>query len=307
MQHYSVTDLIYLMSRLREPERGCPWDLKQTYKSIVNHSIEEVYELADAIEQADVVDIQGELGDVLFQVIFLARIAEENNDFSFNDVVHSLCEKLLRRHPHVFSSGVLYDKTEATGATVAIDESQVTKNWEKQKKQERIEKNRSHLFDDIPRALPALPRAAKIQKRASPKGFDWPTAMGALQKLKEEVAELETLLLLSENIEKTSASNGESNTFSDELAETEAHSLPGDTIQQRLAEELGDVLFSCVNVARKVGVNSEQALRHANSKFIQRVDAVMAKIASQGLDERVDSEQLDKLWQLVKQEKRSLL
>lgn len=282
MPRYSVTDLIYLMSRLREPERGCPWDLKQTYKSIVNHSIEEVYELADAIEQADVVDIQGELGDVLFQVIFLARIAEESNDFSFNDVVHTLCKKLLRRHPHVFISGVLYDKADRALAVTPIDESQVAINWEQQKIQERKEKNRSNLFDDIPLAMPALPRATKIQKRASPRGFDWPTAMGALNKLKEEIVELETLLLMSE---------------------CEIHSSPGNDIQRQLTEEIGDVLFSCVNVARKVGVNSEQALRYANSKFIQRVDAVIEKIDRQSSDGSVDNEQLEKLWTLVKKEK----
>ena len=196
---YSVDDLQYLMSRLRDPQTGCPWDLKQTPQTIINYSIEEVYELADAIESADIDDIKGELGDVLFQVIFLARLAHEEKQFTFNDVVHTLCSKLVTRHPHVFTNGALYpssgngEKNEESTAS-SIDEDQVAKNWERIKAGERVKKNRGGLFDDVPLALPALSRAVKLQKRGTTIGFDWPNAKGALAKLKEEVLELEELI-----------------------------------------------------------------------------------------------------------------
>lgn len=304
---YSMTDLLYLMSRLRDPQTGCPWDLKQTPQKIINYSIEEIYELADAIEQTDfnnikstdIEDIKGELGDVLFQVIFLSRLADEEQQFTFNDVVHTLCSKLVSRHPHVFTNGKLYPNTtdgDQLASNPSIDEDQVAQNWEKIKASERAEKKRGGLFDDVPLALPALSRAAKLQKRASSIGFDWPDARGALDKLKEEVLELEELLDQAE----------------------QQHDLAEDTLenrQQRLNDELGDVLFSGINVARKIGVNSEQALRHANTKFVSRIDAVVEKMQQslpEGVqrdqvttaNEKVDIDTLDKLWNAVKQEEK---
>ncbi len=301
---YSVDDLLYLMSRLRDPQTGCPWDLKQTPQKIINYSIEEVYELADAIESADIDDIKGELGDVLFQVIFLARLADEEQQFTFNDVVQTLCSKLVSRHPHVFTNGKLYpSQNEGGSATDNIDEAQVAKNWERIKATERAEKNRGGLFDDVPLALPALSRAAKLQKRATSIGFDWPDARGALDKLKEEVLELEALL------DQAEASHN--------LAEDSLKNMPID-MPQRLKDELGDVLFSSINVARKMGINSEQALRHANTKFVNRVNAVMVKLQQQlpeaaedeggrieshkTVSDKVDSETLNKLWDVVKKE-----
>lgn len=296
---YSVDDLLYLMSRLRDPQTGCPWDLKQTPQKIINYSIEEVYELADAIESADINDIKGELGDVLFQVIFLARLADEEQQFTFNDVVQTLCSKLVSRHPHVFTNGKLYPSHNEDGTvTDNIDEAQVAKNWERIKASERAEKNRGGLFDDVPLALPALSRAAKLQKRATSIGFDWPDARGALNKLKEEVLELEELLDQAEQ-QHDVAKGLPTNMFID--------------MPQRLKDELGDVLFSSINVARKMGINSEQALRHANTKFVNRVDAVMAKLQQQlpegvesdgmsGSGSKVDSETLNKLWNAVKKE-----
>lgn len=283
MAQYSIDDLLYLMSRLRDPQTGCPWDLKQTPKTIINYSIEEIYELADAIETNNGDDIQSELGDVLFQVVFFARMAEETEQFSFADVVDTVCGKLLSRHPHVFINGELYPSDNFSGEVSApfinrslIDESQIKKNWEKIKAGERAQKNRGGLFDDVPMALPALNRAAKLQKRAVAEGFDWPNARGALAKLKEEVQELEDLMDTA------------------------------DVPQDRLSEELGDVLFSCVNVARKLAINCEQALRHANNKFVSRVDAVLDKAQterlSRDIDGRLDNEELNRLWDEVKRE-----
>ena len=307
MSQYSVDDLLYLMSRLRDPQTGCPWDLKQTPQTIINYSIEEVYELADAIESADIDDIKGELGDVLFQVIFLARLAGEEKQFTFNDVVHTLCSKLVTRHPHVFTNGTLYpsnsdidsdadSESETTDGsfTDTINEDQVAKNWERIKASERAKKNREGLFDDVPLALPALSRAVKLQKRATTIGFDWPNAKGALAKLKEEVLELEEL-----------------------IDQVEQKDLPNDFLQ-RVEDELGDVFFSTINVARKMRVNSEQSLRHANKKFVTRVNAVIAKLQQQapksaesdGLSDinatesKVDSEKLNDLWNAVKREEK---
>ena len=300
MSQYSVDDLLYLMSRLRDPQTGCPWDLKQTPQKIINYSIEEVYELADAIESADIDDIKGELGDVLFQVIFLARLADEEKQFTFNDVVHTLCSKLVTRHPHVFTNGALYpssvngEKNKASTAS-SIDEAQVAKNWERIKAGERVKKNRGGLFDDVPLALPALSRAVKLQKRATTIGFDWPNAKGALAKLKEEVLELEELI---------------------EQAEQQ-QDLPAN-FSQRVEDEMGDVFFSAINVARKMSVNSEQSLRHANKKFVTRVDAVIAKLQQQApesvdgdelsntsaVNGKVDSEMLNDLWNAVKREEK---
>jgi len=304
MSQYSVDDLLYLMSRLRDPQTGCPWDLKQTPQKIINYSIEEVYELADAIESADIDDIKGELGDVLFQVIFLARLAHEEQQFTFNDVVHTLCSKLVTRHPHVFTNGTLYpssgngniDTEKANGSTApSIDEDQVAKNWERIKAGERAKKNRGGLFDDVPKALPALSRAVKLQKRATAIGFDWPDAKGALAKLKEEVLELEELIDQAE----------------------QQQDLPAN-FPQRVEDEMGDVFFSAINVARKMSVNSEQSLRHANKKFVTRVDAVIAKLQQQAPESvdgdslsnasatngKVDSERLNDLWNAVKREEK---
>jgi len=304
MSQYSVDDLLYLMSRLRDPQTGCPWDLKQTPQKIINYSIEEVYELADAIESADIDDIKGELGDVLFQVIFLARLAHEEQQFTFNDVVHTLCSKLVTRHPHVFTNGALYpssgngsiDTEKANGSTASsIDEDQVAKNWERIKAGERAKKNRGGLFDDVPKALPALSRAVKLQKRATAIGFDWPDAKGALAKLKEEVLELEELIDQAE----------------------QQQDLPAN-FSQRVEDEMGDVFFSAINVARKMSVNSEQSLRHANKKFVTRVDAVIAKLQQQApesidgdslsnasaTNSKVDSDRLNDLWNAVKREEK---
>ena len=161
------------MRRLRDINTGCPWDLKQTEETIINYSIEEVYELLDAIERDDKDDIRNELGDVLFQVIFLSRLAEEKGDFDLAAVIDSLCNKLIRRHPHVFIRGELYAEPKSNEKT--IQDTDVATQWEAIKASERKEKSLNGLFDDIPLSLPSLIRATKVQKRASSKGFDWPS------------------------------------------------------------------------------------------------------------------------------------
>ena len=279
-----MNDLLYLMSRLRDPDEGCPWDLKQNPETIIQHSVEEVYELVDAIESGNSKDIQSELGDVLFQVVFLARLAEEDKQFDFNKVVDQLCSKLIRRHPHIFIDGQLFDRSEHNEQRESVTQHQVSKNWEAIKADERKKEGRAGLFDDVPLALPALLRAIKLQKRATTIGLDFTQAHSALEKLKEEITELEQAMDGYQQ-QSTSARAGE----------------------ERMIDELGDVLFSSVNVARKLGINPESALRGANQKFTKRVLAVLARLplykadnGRHGEQMPTDPELLDRLWWAVK-------
>ena len=284
MANYTINDLLYLMARLRDPNQGCPWDLKQTSQTLIQHSIEEVYELVDAIESANSKDIQAELGDVLFQVVFLARIAEEQQQFDFHQLVDQLCSKLIRRHPHIFIDGQLFNDSNQNSQREAISEQQVSKNWEEIKAAERVTEGRGGLFDDVPLALPALLRAVKLQKRAATIGLDFTQARSALEKLKEEITELEQAMDRYQQ-QGTSAQSAE----------------------ERIIDELGDVLFSSVNVARKLAINPESALRGANQKFTHRVLAVLARLSvdqpdngRHGEQMPTDPELLDQLWRSVK-------
>ena len=269
---HSLDDLLHLMKRLRDPETGCPWDVAQTSADIVNYSIEEVYELADAIENHGTEEIRAELGDLLFQVIFLSRIAEERSEFGFGDVVSGLIEKLVQRHPHVFTDGDLYGSPRQ--GDVRSDE--VNRSWEKIKQQERQSRQETGLFADVPLALPALRRAAKLQKRAVPLGLDWSCSIDIVDKLKEELDELERAL----EYERSGSGNVET-----------------------VAEEVGDLLFSCVNIARKQGIDAEQALRKSSDKFVQRVLLVERMIAEQGASgETLSEQEIDQLWVRAKNE-----
>lgn len=234
MTQYSIDDLLYLMARLRDPESGCPWDLKQDYASIAPSTLEEAYEVVDAIERQDFVHLKEELGDLLFQVIFYSHLGKEENRFEFADVVSDLVAKLIRRHPHVFPDGTLHSRIE-NRHTLPTD---VKARWEAIKQQERTDKGAKGILADVPLNLPSLSRAAKLQKRAASVGFDWDDVYGPIAKVREELMEVE--------------------------AELEA----GDT--QALEEELGDLLFAVVNVARYQKIDPEQALRRANQKFEQR-------------------------------------
>lgn len=183
---YRLDDLLHLMARLRDPEFGCPWDLQQSYATIVPHTLEEAYEVADAIEQGDFPQLREELGDLLFQVVYYSQLAREEDRFAFDEVVDGITRKLIRRHPHVFLDGDLYGKPDAA----KLAEAAVKQRWEELKAEERAAKAKEpqqlSLLDDVPVALPALSRAAKLQKRAAQVGFDWPEALPVVDKVREE-------------------------------------------------------------------------------------------------------------------------
>ncbi|MDY0206939.1 MAG: nucleoside triphosphate pyrophosphohydrolase [Pseudomonas sp.] len=267
---YQLNDLLYLMARLREPEGGCPWDLQQDFASIVPHTLEEAYEVADAIERKDFAHLPGELGDLLFQVVYYSQLGHEQQMFDFSTVVHSITEKLVRRHPHVFAEGQLYGAAQNMG----VNTEQVKERWEEIKQQERQElaepEQKVSVLADIPLNLPALSRALKIQKRASNVGFDWSSLPPVLDKVDEELQEV-----------REAISSGE---------------------QAAISEELGDLLFATVNVARHLNINPETALRAANIKFSERLQHVEQHAQEQGLAISDCTEaQLDAFWNLAKQ------
>lgn len=265
---YELSDLLALMARLREPVTGCPWDLAQSYQSITSSTLEEAYEVVDAIENRDYPQLKEELGDLLFQVVFYSQLAREDNFFDFQQVVSAVTAKLLRRHPHVFPDGTL---ASSVNPKEQADDSHKRQNkikasWERIKQQEREQKGHRGLLDDIPKALPATVRALKLQKRAAGEGFDWPSIDGVYDKLDEEIAEL-----------KAASST------------------------EHIEEELGDLLFTVINLARHLRVEPERALRHANGKFEQRFRAMeqMAIAGEQGLSEQ-SAETLGLWWDRAK-------
>lgn len=268
---YTIDDLRYLMKRLRDPQTGCPWDLKQTYKTIAPHTLEEVYEVIDTIERNDLSHLGEELGDLLFQVIFYSQLGSEEQIFDFDTVVHGIVEKLVRRHPHVFPLGTLQSERDPN-ADAASEETRIKQVWEEIKKQERAEKGERRTLDDIPMAMPALSRAQKLQKRAATTGFDWDNSEDVLSKVKEEVDELEVEIRADNN--------------------------------RAMEEELGDLLFSCVNLARHLGIDPERAMRMANNKFQRRFEA-MEDIANRDIPAGLTEMPVDKmelLWNRVKGE-----
>ena len=263
MKKNALETLLGIMSRLRDPEYGCPWDMRQDFHSIVPYTIEETYELVDAIDERDFKQIREELGDVLFQVVFYAQLASEQNLFDFQDVLAGISDKLIRRHPHVFGDG------EAAFRGQSLSETEVKENWEQLKQAERETKKRSGVLDDVPRALPSLSRAQKLQKRAARIGFDWPDADGVWAKVEEELTELREAI------------------SSDSQADIEA--------------ELGDVLISVVNLARHLGVDAETAARGANSRFESRfrlMEQAALEVGAELQDETL--EQLETRWQSAK-------
>lgn len=266
---YTLEDLRELMRCLRDPEHGCPWDLKQSYTTIAPHTLEECFELVDAIESGDTDQICQELGDVLFQVVFYSQLAEEAGDFQYSEVVDGIVRKLLRRHPHVFPEGVLAKP----GSAGQCSEAQIKRRWEEIKAEERADKAQHGVLDDIPQALPSLSRAQKLQKRAAGVGFDWSSATGVLDKLDEERRELQ-------------------------------EALDGDD-RERQAEELGDVLFTVVNLARHLELDAETVLRAANRKFEARFRQMEAA-AGNSLSE-LDPAALDGLWVKAKKALQSAL
>jgi len=271
----AIDRLIAIMTMLRDKQHGCPWDLEQTIKSLLPYTLEEVYEVADAIENNDLVELEDELGDLLFQVIFYAQIAKEQGAFDFQDIATAISDKLVRRHPHVFPAG----DVEQFGIPQDISAQQVVVNWEAIKEIEReekrkkggsaaVEKNES-ILDDVPRALPAMERARKLQKRAAQVGFDWAEIAPVLNKLKEEIAEFEEALASGDH--------------------------------ERMSDELGDVLFATINLARHSKIEPEVALRSTNRRFELRFKWIEVALSKQGkVFKDANLEELDALWNQAK-------
>tara|TARA_R110000868_G_scaffold150678_1_gene374061 strand:+ start:197 stop:1027 length:831 start_codon:yes stop_codon:yes gene_type:complete len=262
---YQLDDLLHLMARLRDPQYGCPWDLKQNYATIVPHTIEEAYEVADAIERGDFDHLPGELGDLLFQVVYYSQLAREEGRFEFAQVVDGITTKLIRRHPHVFPDGDLYGAVDVP----KLDEAAVKQRWEAIKAEERAEyaaaPEQLSLLDDVPNALPSLSRAIKLQKRAAQVGFDWPEALPVVDKVREEL---------------------------DEVLEAMSENDP-----EAIQEEIGDLLFVVSNLARHLKVDPETALRAANGKFERRFRFIEQALREQGRAmQDCALEELDALW-----------
>ena len=266
-----IADLLYLMARLRHPEKGCPWDRKQDFSTIVPSTLEEAYEVADAITREDYAHLREELGDLLFQVVFYAELGRERGLFEFDDIVTGLIAKLIKRHPHVFPDGDLYAERVLDSS---VSEQAVKHNWEEIKAQDRRQKGITGRLDDVPLALPALSRAQKLQKRAARHGFDWSGIKQVLEKIEEELGESRVAFALGEEAE--------------------------------IEEELGDLLFACVNAVRHAGFDAEATLRHANEKFEKRFAAMEQIADTQGKDfDELTSEQKNELWAVVKREEKS--
>jgi MazG family protein len=254
----AIGRLLDLMARLRDPQHGCPWDVKQNFATIAPYTIEEAYEVADAIERNDLGDLRSELGDLLFQVVFHAQMAKEQGAFDFAAVVAAICDKMERRHPHVFGT-----------ARIASAEDQ-TVAWEEHKRRERAASGQS-VLDDVPAGLPALTRASKIGKRVAQVGFEWADISGAIDKVQEEIGEL----------------RDEVNTGADPT---------------RTEQEIGDLLFSLVNVCRYLRIDPENALRLTNAKFERRFRYIEQQLLTRGRTPAESTlEEMDALWNEAKE------
>jgi tetrapyrrole methylase family protein/MazG family protein/ATP diphosphatase len=259
-----IDRLIAIMARLRDPDGGCAWDLEQTFATIAPYTVEEAYEVADAIARDDMGDLKDELGDLLLQVVFHARIAQERGDFTFEDVAATICDKMIRRHPHVFGQAVQHDAQDQIVA------------WEAIKADERARKAGSgpkSALDGVTLGLPGLTRAVKLTARAARVGFDWPDMEQVIDKLQEELAELRV-----------------------EIAAGDRDKAQG---------ELGDLLFVCANLARKLDIDPEEALRQTNTKFFRRFTSIEQALAEDGrTPEQSDLVEMDVLWDAAKRAER---
>ncbi|MBL4794970.1 MAG: nucleoside triphosphate pyrophosphohydrolase [Pseudomonadales bacterium] len=278
-----IDELLYIIKRLRDPETGCPWDVKQTFKTIAPHTIEEAYEVVDAIDKGDPEHIKEEVGDLLLQVMLYAQIGQDNNQFDFDGVVQTLSKKLLHRHPHVFPDGTPESQIDPD-AEISVE--QVAENWKKAKAEEKALKEKAsgektgadkkppHLLDEVHSAMPSITRALKLQKKAAKVGFDWPDVMPVLAKINEEVAEL------NEAIEKK-------------------HS------KEDVMGEIGDILFCCINLCRHFEIDADEALKVTNEKFISRFNRVEDILME--ANEQIESvglERMDECWDQAKTEER---
>ncbi|MGM3422002.1 nucleoside triphosphate pyrophosphohydrolase [Pseudomonas benzopyrenica] len=273
---YQLDDLLHLMARLRDPRHGCPWDLRQDYASIVPHTLEEAYEVADAIAKRDFPQLRDELGDLLFQVVYYSQLGREDGHFDFAQVVDGITRKLVRRHPHVFPDGDLHGPLDLP----RLDEATIKRRWEEIKAEERAEKaaapEQLSLLDDVPAALPALSRAAKLQKRAANVGFDWADATPVVAKIQEELDEV-----------REAMANGQA---------------------AQVAEEVGDLLFVMVNLARHLQVDAEDALRQANAKFERRFRYIEEALKAQGrTPQEASLEEMDAFWDAAKVDEKGVV
>jgi MazG family protein len=264
-RRYALEDLLAVMAQLRDKDAGCPWDVAQSYATIAPYTIEEAYEVADAIARDDREALKDELGDLLLQVVYHAQMATEEGRFDFADVVDGIARKMVRRHPHVFGDA-------------KREEFLATDMWGRIKEAEKAERggvNPRSRFGDVPLALPALTRAVKLQKRAAKVGFDWGSVSPVLDKAKEELDELK--------------------------AAVEAPDETANASAKRASEELGDLLFAVANIARHLGVDPEAALRDANAKFVRRFGQVEDALAKDGRKaEDATLEEMDRLWDEAK-------
>ena len=270
MRH-TLEDLLTLMAVLRDREQGCPWDIQQDWDSIVPHTLEEAYEVADAIERRAFDELPGELGDLLFQVVYYAQFGAEEQRFDFHDIVDTLTAKMLRRHPHVFPDGTLASRRPTGVSADEVKTQQVNSRWEALKADERAKRATQppSVLDDVPRTLPALSRAAKLSKRAARVGFDWSNAEGVLAKIREELEEVEEAL------------------------------AAGD--RQHAQEEVGDLLFAVTNLARTLGTDPEQCLRRTNAKFERRFRFVESALAeSERPLNEASLDEMESHWQAAK-------
>jgi MazG family protein len=256
-----ISRLIEIMAALRDPDTGCPWDQEQTFATIAPYTIEEAYEVADAIARGDLPDLKDELGDLLLQVVYHARMAEEQSAFAFGDVVEAVTTKMIRRHPHVFGT----EADRAAGVAPGF--------WDAAKAAEKKDRPTSGILDDVPVTLPALTRAIKLQNKAAKVGFDWPSLAPVFAKLNEEIVELE-----------------------DAIATTEDH-----PDRAAIEEEFGDLLFVVANVARHLKLDPEAALRAANDKFTRRFRYIEGQLAKRGSSpDQSDLAEMDALWDEAK-------
>lgn len=257
----TIDQFVQLIARLRDPENGCPWDLKQNFDSMLPHLLEETYEVAEAIQQQDRTALREELGDLLLQVVFLSQLASEEGTFTFQDVLNDIHDKMIYRHPHVF------------GDKRAKNSEEALKNWEEQKAKQKAVKNPqdSSILDDLPFALPALTRANKLQKRCAKVGFDWQDPQDVLAKVEEE------------------------------LTEVKAEIVDFPQRASQLEEELGDLMFATVNLCRHYKIDAETSLRNANLKFEKRFRKVEQAVRSQGKNVKdCPLAELDAIWDQIK-------
>jgi len=259
----AIDRLLKIMEDLRNPKNGCPWDKIQTFETIAPHTIEEAYEVADAIKNNDQESLKVELGDLLFQIVFYAQMSKENGGFDFDDITETISDKMVKRHPHVFGTKEIQSLNEQTIA------------WEDYKALERAENTEENgALEGVALALPALLRAQKLQNRASRLGFDWPNIELVIGKIREEIGEVSEALKSKDN-------------------------------KEHIAEEIGDLLFACVNLARHTDIDAEQALRDGNNKFQRRFQFIELQLNESGRKfEECSLNQLEELWNNAKSRER---